>query len=68
MDTMTIFVLLFLVTVIYSAVVILSQQRTINRLTDKLMAGDYRIYKSLEGVKEEDASPREDEPKSWHDN
>jgi hypothetical protein len=44
------------------------QQRTIDRLTDKLMAGDYRVYKSLEGVKEEDASPpREEEPVSWHD-
>lgn len=49
--------------------VIIKQQRTIDRLTDKLMARNYVEYKSMNGVKEEYASPNreDDEPKSWHD-
>lgn len=48
--------------------VIIKQQRTIDKLTDKLMARSYGEYKSLEGIKEEDASPaREEESKGWFD-
>lgn len=48
-------------------IIMTRQQRTIDRLTDKLMARSYGEYKTV-GVKEEDASPaREEEPISWHD-
>lgn len=49
--------------------VIIKQQRTIDRLTDKLMARNYVEYKSVNGIKEEDASPvrEDDEPKGWYD-
>lgn len=51
-----------------SYAIITRQQRTIDNLTDKLMARSYVEYKSMNRVKEEDASPpREDEPISWHD-
>ena len=44
-------------------------RKTVDRLTDKLMARNYVEYKSMNGIKEEDASParEDDEPKSWHD-
>lgn len=63
--------LAFLVVFILMAFIMYRQQRTIDRLTDKIMAGDYRVYKSLDKIKEEDASPppQEDDGRlSWHDN
>lgn len=42
--------------------------RSIDTLSSKIMARDYREYKSVESIKEDDASPvKEDEPLSWHD-
>lgn len=69
LDIMVTIIALFMV--ICGIWVIVKQQRTIDRLTDKLMAGDYRVYKSLDKIKEEDASPppQEDDGRlSWHDN
>lgn len=42
---------------------------SIDRLSDKVMARDYRDYKGAESIKEEDASPAkdDDDPKSWYD-
>jgi mannitol/fructose-specific phosphotransferase system IIA component len=43
-------------------------RKTVDKLTDKLMARSYTEYKSAQNIKEDDVSPeREDEPKSWHD-
>ena len=49
--------------------IIRRQQRNIDNLTDRLMARNYVEYKSMNGIKEEDASParEEDEPKTWYD-
>ena len=60
--------IIIIAVVLVMGVIMWRQQRTIDRLTDKLMAGDYRVYKSLE-VKEEDASPpvREEDSKGWYD-
>lgn len=58
--------ILYLVLAVFSAVVILKQQRTIERLTDRLMARDYKEYKSMT-----DAPKTTEEPKrealSWYD-
>jgi len=40
-------------------------QRTIDRLTDKLMARDYKEYASMNAPKEPEQKLRE--PKSWYD-
>lgn len=45
--------------------VIVRQQRTIDTLTNKLLGIQPRSKKTE--IVEEDASPKEDEPKGWHD-
>lgn len=67
-SVMLLIVFLMLVNVVTSQLIIRRQQKTIDGLNDRLMARSYGEYKSLDGIKEEDASPaREEEPKSWHD-
>lgn len=62
------FAVITIATMIYSVWMIRNQQRTIDRLTDKLMARSYVEYKSMDKIKEDDVSPpREDNPLSWHD-
>lgn len=43
--------------------------RSIDTLSSKVMARDYRDYKSVEAIKEDDVSPARDdeEPKGWFD-
>lgn len=61
-------VIVTIATMLYSVWMIRNQQKTIDRLTDKLMARNYVEYKSMEGIREEDASPpREEESKGWYD-
>lgn len=57
---------LFLAVVVFSAVVILKQQRTIERLTDRLMARNYVEYVSLNQTVETPTEPKRD-PVSWYD-
>jgi hypothetical protein len=59
-------VMIMLVIGAYSAFIITRQQRTIDRLTDKLMARDYGEYRrnALPLMREE---PRTRKPQSWHD-
>lgn len=48
-------------------VIIFRQQRTIDKLTDKLMAKDYREYMSMQ-PREPDPQPEPTrKPLSWHD-
>lgn len=57
---------LFLVTVIYSVTIILKQQRTIDRLTDKLMSKDYSEYKRNNHITIDDSKPQR-KPISFYD-
>lgn len=50
---------------LYSFFIIRSQQKTIDKLTDKLMAKDYREYVSVQRPAEKTKPKRE--PMSWHD-
>jgi len=52
--------------VLFCGYIIMRQQRTIDRLTDKIMARDYTDYKrhTAPMMREE---PRIRKPQSWHD-
>lgn len=52
--------------VMFCGYVIIKQQRTIDRLTDKLMAKDYGEYKRLGRVEEREEKPKR-KPMSFYD-
>jgi hypothetical protein len=48
--------------------IITKQQRTIDRLTDKLIGVQHVPKSKVEPIKEDDSSPvKDDEPKTWYD-
>lgn len=66
METILIMSAIMLAIMLYSTFVIAKQQRTIDRLTDKLMARDYKEYKSMTKPLMEDEKPRR-KPMSFYD-
>ncbi|WP_010276444.1 hypothetical protein [Paenibacillus senegalensis] len=63
---LTTIAILYLVLAAFSAIVILKQQKTIERLTDRLMARDYKEYKTMTDAPKSVDEPKR-EPLSWYD-
>lgn len=57
---------LYLILAVFSAGVIIKQQHTIERLTDRLMARDYKEYQSFKEQPKIEETPKRD-PQSWYD-
>lgn len=64
-----VFALTVTITTIGNIIVQRNLTRSIDTLSNKIMARDYRDYKGAESIKEDDSSPvrDDDEPKGWFD-
>jgi hypothetical protein len=63
------FAVITIATMLYSVWMIRNQQKTIDKLNDRLMARSFTEYKSAQVIKEDDVSPEreDDDPKGWFD-